>query len=69
MIIKVSLKNMTWRELKIKAEAKGYVFIKHGKKHDKYKNPETGSQIQIERHWSQEVRPGLLAELKREIGF
>ena len=69
MIIKVSLKNMTWRELKIKAEAKGYVFVKHVKKHDKYKNPETGSQIQIERHWSQEVRPGLLAELKMEIGF
>lgn len=60
---------MTWREIKIKAEAHGYEFVKHGKKHDKYQNPKTGSKILLERHWSQEVRPGLLADLKREIGF
>lgn len=60
---------MKWRELKIIAEAKGYKFVSHGKKHDKYENPETKSRILIERHWSQEVRPGLLNDLRKEIGF
>lgn len=60
---------MTWRELKIKAEANGFIFVSHGKKHDKYENPASGKRILIERHWSQEVRPGLLKELKKVIGF
>ncbi len=60
---------MTWKELKVKAEANGYRFVSHGKKHDKYENPETGSRIMIERHWSQEVRPGLMKVLRKEIGF
>lgn len=60
---------MTWRELKRIAEAHGYKLVSHGKKHDKYENPETGSRIQIERHWSQELRNGLLNALKKEIGF
>lgn len=60
---------MTWREIRIKAEANGYEFVKHGKKHDKYWNPVTGSKILLERHWSQEVRQGLLENLKKEIGF
>ena len=49
--------------------AKGFQFQKHGKKHDEYYNPDTGVKIQIERHKSQEVRPGLMKELKRIIGF
>lgn len=60
---------MTWKELKIRAERAGYQLVRNGKKHDIYKNPDTGSMIQIERHWSQEVRPGLLKTLKKEIGF
>lgn len=60
---------MKWSELKFKAEANGYKFVSHGKKHDKYENPKTGSKILIERHWSQEIRPGLLKVLKKEIGF
>lgn len=61
--------DMTWKELRIKAEANGYVFVSHGKKHDKYVNPKTGSRVMIERHWSQEVRQGLLSTLRKEIGF
>lgn len=61
--------NMTWRELRLIAKKNGYHFVSHGKKHDKYENPETKSRIMIERHWSQEVRPGLLKTLKKEIGF
>lgn len=60
---------MTWKELKRKAEQNGYEFVSHGKKHDKYLNPKTGSRIMIDRHWSQEVRPGLLKVLQKEIGF
>lgn len=60
---------MTWRELEKIAVANGYEFVSHGKKHDKYVNRTTGSRIMIERHWSQEVRAGLLKTLKKEIGF
>lgn len=60
---------MNWKELRKKAEEHGYIFVKHGKKHDKYMNISTGDLIDIERHWSQEVRPGLLKTLKKKIGF
>ncbi|MBO4380128.1 MAG: type II toxin-antitoxin system HicA family toxin [Muribaculaceae bacterium] len=60
---------MKWSELKSKAIENGFQFKKHGKKHDEYVNPTTGARIQIERHWSQEVRPGLLKRLKQIIGF
>lgn len=60
---------MKWSELTKIAVAKGFQFQKHGKKHDEYYNPDTGVKIQIERHKSQEVRPGLMKELKRIIGF
>ncbi|MBQ7212798.1 MAG: type II toxin-antitoxin system HicA family toxin [Muribaculaceae bacterium] len=60
---------MNWSELKTKAIEHGFEFVKHGKKHDVYYNPVTGVRILIERHWSQEVRPGLLKRLKKIIGF
>ncbi len=60
---------MKWNELKRIAEEHGFQFLRHGKKHDLYYNPETGKTIQIERHWTQEVRPGLMKSLKQVIGF
>lgn len=60
---------MKWKELKIIAEKYGFEFVSHGKKHDKYRNPDTKKVIMLERHWSQEVRPGLLNNLKKVIGF
>lgn len=60
---------MNWHELTVKAKEHGFVFVKHGKKHDEYYNPTTGVTIQIERHGSQEVRKGLQARLKKIIGF
>lgn len=33
---------MKWKELIKIAEAHGYKFESHGKKHDRYVNPETG---------------------------
>lgn len=63
------IKNMNWNELKKKALKAGFVFVKHGARHDEYYNPKTNKTIQLERHWSQEVRKGLASKLKREIGF
>lgn len=60
---------MKWKELIKLAEAHGYQFLKHGKKHDRYYNPKTGDEILVERHGSQEVRDGLLKSLKKRIGF
>lgn len=60
---------MKWSEMRKIAVEYGFEFKKHGKKHDEYVNPKTGARIQIERHWSQEVRPGLMKRLKQIIGF
>ncbi|MCM1079721.1 MAG: type II toxin-antitoxin system HicA family toxin [Bacteroidales bacterium] len=60
---------MNWNELKRKAVKHGFVFRKHGGKHDEYYNPKTNVVIQIERHWNQEVRKGLAEKLRKEIGF
>ena len=60
---------MNWNELKKKAINAGYVFVRHGSRDDEYYNPKTKKTIQIERHWSQEVRKGLVSRLRKEIGF
>ncbi len=59
---------MNWNELKKKAKKAGFKFVRHGSKHDIYQHPQTKVIIQIERHWSQEVRPGLMKELLSKIG-
>lgn len=60
---------MNWNELKKKAVEHGFVKLRSGASHDIYLKKETGQRIIIERHWSQEVRPGLMRKLKKEIGF
>lgn len=55
--------------MKKKATENGFEFLKHGSRHDIYVNKNNGKIILLERHWSQEVRPGLMNKLKREIGF
>lgn len=64
-----NLDEMTWTEMKKKAVENGFEFLKHGSRHDIYVNRSNGKIILLERHWSQEVRPGLMNKLKREIGF
>lgn len=59
---------MNWNELKKLAVRHGFVFVKHGGRHDEYYNPKTKVSIQIERHWGQEVRSGLANRLKKQIG-
>lgn len=60
---------MKWSEIKRKAIEGGFELYAHGSRHDLYRHKTTGKVIQIERHWSQEVRPGLMKQLKKEIGF
>lgn len=59
---------MNWNELRKIAEKKGFVFVKHGKKHDLYMNPETKQTLMIEQHWSQEVRKGLAHSIMKVLG-
>ena len=54
--------------MKKKAIEHGFRFEKHGGSHDLYVN-DAGKKVWLERHWSQEVRPGLAKKLKKEIGF
>lgn len=60
---------MNWNEMRVKATEHGFVFVSHRGRHDEYYNPTTGVTIMIERHWSQEVRKGIMHKLKKEIGF
>lgn len=39
--------DMKWKELIKIAEEHGYRFDGHGKKHDRYINPETGDMIMV----------------------
>ena len=59
---------MNWNEMKRMVISNGHEFEKHGKKHDLYRNPKTKDLILIERHWSQEVRPGLMKKIFSQIG-
>ncbi len=59
---------MKWKELIKIAIENGYRFHSHGKKHDIYVN-ESGERIIVERHGSQEIRKGLLNDLRKKIGF
>lgn len=63
------IETMKWSEIKRIAIAHGFYEVGHRGKHDEYYNPETKMTILIERHWSQEVRTGLLNKLKKQIGF
>lgn len=59
---------MKWTELIKIAEARGYQFVKPGKKHDIYMN-ESGEMLIVERHSSQEVRKGLMNRIKKQLGL
>jgi predicted RNA binding protein YcfA (HicA-like mRNA interferase family) len=60
---------MKWSELQRKAIKKGWYLVRNGGNHDIYAHPDKDYQIQIERHDSEEVKPGLYYKLKKQIGF
>jgi predicted RNA binding protein YcfA (HicA-like mRNA interferase family) len=49
---------MKWSEIKRQTDKAGAIFVRHGKKHDIYKNPKTGDIFLIGRHSSEEVPKG-----------
>ncbi|MDR2621489.1 MAG: type II toxin-antitoxin system HicA family toxin [Dysgonamonadaceae bacterium] len=51
------------------AEKNGWYLYRRGSRHDIYRHNDKDYPIEIERHDSQEVRPGLFYKLKRQIGF
>lgn len=59
---------MKWNEIIRIATEKGYRLHAHGKKHDIYVN-DNGERLVVERHGSQEIRPGLMNALKRQLGI
>ena len=61
-------KAMNWNELLKKVKAAGYEFDRHGSRHDIYRHPQKKDYVQIERHWSQEVRPKLMKKILSQIG-
>ena len=60
---------MKWFEIERKAIENGWRFVRHGRDHDIWRHAEKDYQIQIERHKSKEVKPGLYYKLKKQIGF
>lgn len=59
---------MKWREFKKLAEGNGWVLKRHGNEHDIYANPNSPlERLVIERHWGQEIKPGLLKRLLKQV--
>ena len=56
-----------WNELKRLAVKNGWEFYRSGSRHDIYRHAGRTDEMQIERHWSQEVRPRLLKKLLNQI--
>ena len=62
---------MTWNDVRKIAVSSGWVFLRHGAKHDIYIHPVDNDKrpLQLERHWNKEVGAGLLHKLKKQVGF
>ena len=58
---------MKWKEVERYAIKNGWQLLRHGKRHDVYSKGTGRDPLLIERHWSQEVRPGLLIKILRQI--
>ena len=58
---------MTWNEILKLARKNGLYLVRHGRKHDIYGHDGRDDEMQLERHGSQEVRPGLLKKLIKQI--
>lgn len=59
---------MKWKEFKALATSRGWYLHRSGSNHDIYRHPEKSGSLVIERHWSQEIRPGLMKRLLKQIG-
>ena len=60
---------MKWSEIRRIAERNGWELYRRGRRHDIYRHKEINYPIEIERHDSQEIKPGLYYKLKKQIGL
>jgi len=59
---------MKWSEIKRLTDKAGAIFVRHGKRHDVYKNPVTGAIFLIGRHRSEEVPKGTANDVLKKAG-
>jgi predicted RNA binding protein YcfA (HicA-like mRNA interferase family) len=50
-------------------QKQGIRLKEHGSRHDVYWNPKTGAQVQILRHWSQEIKTGTKERILKDLGL
>ncbi len=58
---------MKRRELIRELEAAGCVLLRHGRRHDLYRNPVNGQQAPVPRHT--EIADSLCALIRRQLGL
>ena len=58
---------MKWSELKRLAEEYGWKLARNGTRHDIYKKDGRTDVLIIERHWTEEIKPGLQKRLVKQI--
>lgn len=58
---------MKWKEFEKLARKNGWYLFRHGAWHDIYRHPDRTDEMQIERHWSQEIRPKLQKKLMNQL--
>ncbi len=60
---------MTAGEMIRLAKKNGCELVRHGAKHDIWKNPKTGGEAQIPRHPSKELPTGTADRIRKELGL
>jgi len=60
---------VTNAELVKRIVKQGCIFHHHGTGHDVYFNPATGGKARVLRHWTQQVKAGTLASIKKSLGL
>jgi len=51
------------------AKKSGCEIVRHGSRHDIWRNPKTGTETQIPRHQSKELPTGTVNRIKKDLGL
>jgi len=60
---------MKWSEIRRIAEKRGWYLWRNGANHDIFRHKERQDILVLERHSSEEIKPGLHSKLRKQIGF
>ena len=58
---------MKWSEFKNLAVENGWELKRNGSRHDIYRKAGRPDALIIERHWTEEIKPGLLKRILKQI--